>query len=128
MSDLHPIRTEADYDWALAEVERLMDLEPHPGSPSGDRLEILLLLISNYEDQRYPIPQADPVTVLQFAIQDMGHSQNELADILGSRSRASEILSRKRSLTLPQIRAISEAWRLPIAALTATYELVAEHA
>ncbi len=100
MSDLHPIRTEADYDWALSEVERLMDLEPHLGSPSGDRLEILLLLVSNYEDRCYPIPQADPVTVLQFAIQDMGRSQSELAEILGSRSRASEILSRKRPLTL----------------------------
>lgn len=128
MSDLHPIRTEADYDWALSEVERLMDLEPHPGSPSGDRLEILLLLVSNYEDRCYPIPQADPVTVLEFAIQDMGRSQSELADILGSRSRASEILSRKRPLTLPQIRAISEAWRLPIASLTATYDLAPEHA
>lgn len=121
--NVRPIRSEADHAWALREVDRYFADEPEAGSPDGDRFEVLLTLIAAYEDKHHPIEPADPVEILYFAIQDMGRSQSELAALLGSRARASEILKRKRHLSLAQIRAISEAWRLPIALLAAPYRL-----
>ena len=123
VSDIRPIRSEADHRWALGEVDRYFADEPEVGSPDGDRFEVLLTLISAYEDEHHPIEAADPVEILLFAIQDLGRSQAELATLLGSRARASEILNRKRHLRLAQIRTISAAWRLPIAILAAPYRL-----
>lgn len=121
--DVRPIRTADDHRWALAEVDRYFAKEPAVGTPDGDRFEVLLTLIAAYEERVFPIAAADPVEILHAAITDMGRSQAELARLLGSRARASEILSRKRPLNLAQIRAISEAWHLPIALLAAPYRL-----
>jgi len=122
MMDVRALHTEADYEWALSEVERHFDHQPEPGSPEGDRFDVLATLIEAYENEHYPIPDAtDPVDVLHFAIEDMGRSQTELAQILGSRSRASEILARRRPLTLDMIRRISEAWLIPIDLLAKPY-------
>ena len=121
--NIRALRTEADHRWALDEVSRYFDNEPEIGSPDGDRFEILLTLITAYENEHHPVPMADPIDILHFAIEDMGRSQAELAELLGSRARASEILNRKRHLTLAQIRLISEAWHLPIDALAAPYRL-----
>lgn len=115
--DIRPIRTEADLAWALAEVEVYFDDPPAKGTPAADRFDVLSTLITAYEDAAFAIPASDPIDVLRFAIDDMGRSQVELGAILGSRSRASEILSGKRPLTLPMILTISEAWRIPVAAL-----------
>lgn len=123
MMDIRPIRTDADLEWALAEIEPYFDNQPVPGSAEGDRFDVLATLIEAYENTHHQIEASDPVDILHFAIEDLGRSQNQLADLLGSRSRASEILSRKRPLTLDQIRAISAAWNLPVAALTPAYEL-----
>ncbi|MCJ2017454.1 MULTISPECIES: XRE family transcriptional regulator [unclassified Methylobacterium] len=123
VENVRPIRTPADHRWALAEVDRYFTQEPAVGTPDGDRFEVLLTLIAAYEDQNFPIAAADPVEILHFAITDMGRSQSELAHLLGSRARASEILNRKRALSLGQIRAISAAWNLPIALLAAPYRL-----
>jgi HTH-type transcriptional regulator/antitoxin HigA len=123
IQNIRLLRTEADHEWALAEVSRYFEHEPEIGSPDGDRFAVLLTLISAYEDEHHPIPPVDPVDILYFAIEDMGRSQAELAELLGSRARASEILNRKRYLTLAQIRLISEAWHLPIGALAAPYRL-----
>jgi HTH-type transcriptional regulator / antitoxin HigA len=123
MMDVRALHTEADYEWALSEVERYFDHhQPEPGSPEGDRFDVLATLIEAYENEHHPIPDAtDPVDVLHFAIEDMGRSQTELAQILGSRSRASEILARRRPLTLDMIRRISEAWLIPIDLLAKPY-------
>ena len=89
---------------------------------------MLAVLIEKYEDSHYDMPAADPIAVLHFAIDSMGRSQADLARIIGSRARASEILNRKRRLTLDMIRAISAEWKLPIETLTGAYELAREHA
>ncbi|TGD97250.1 helix-turn-helix domain-containing protein [Methylobacterium nonmethylotrophicum] len=118
---IRPIRTDADHAEALAEIERLWGSAP--GTPEGDTLDVLATLVEDDETRNFPVEAADPVDLLHFAIEDMGRSQAELADLLGSRSRASEILNRKRHLTLDQIRAVSAAWNLPIAVLAAPYRL-----
>lgn len=123
VKDVRPIRTPADHSWALAEVDRYVAQEPAVGTPDGDRFEVLRTPIAAYEEQHFPIAAADPVEILHFPITDMGRSQSELARLLGSRARASEILNRKCALCLSQIRAISAAWNLPIALLAAPYRL-----
>jgi HTH-type transcriptional regulator/antitoxin HigA len=128
MMDVRALHTEADYAWALEEVERYFDNPPEPGTPDADRFDVLSILIEKYEDSRFDIPAADPIEVLNFAITSMGRSQTDLARIVGSRARASEILNRKRRLTLEMIRAISAEWKLPIETLTGAYELARKHA
>lgn len=127
MMDVRPLRTEQDYDWALREVARYFEVQPAPGTADGDRFEVLSVLIKQYEDAHFEIPQGDPIEVLHFAIESMGRSQADLARLIG-RNRASEILGRRRRLTLEMIRAISEAWALPIGALAAPCELAREYA
>lgn len=83
----------------------------------ADRFDVLSTLIEAYEDRHHSIPEAGPVDVLRYAIDELGHTQAELASLLGSKSRASEILSGKRRLTLEMIQAISAAWRISVAAL-----------
>jgi len=121
MMDVRPLHTEADYEWALDEVERYFDNPPAPGTPEADRFDVLSVLIEKYEDSHHDMPAADPIAVLHFAIENMGRSQADLARIIGSRARASEILNRKRRLTLDMIRAISAEWKLPIETLTGAY-------
>jgi HTH-type transcriptional regulator / antitoxin HigA len=101
---LKPIRTEADYDAALEEIDRLMDATP--GTPEGDQLDILATLVEAYEARRHPIEAPDPVAALEYFMEQRGVTRADLVPLLGSRSRVSEILNRKRRLT------IDMAWRL----------------
>ena len=128
MMDVRALHTEADYEWALREVESYFDNPPEPGTEDADRFDVLSALIEKYENSQYDIPSADPIDVLHFAIETMGRSQADLARIIGSRPRASEILNRKRRLTLDMIRAISAEWKLPIETLTSAYELARDSA
>lgn len=121
MSDVRLIKTDADYEAAMAEIDDIFDDLPEPGTPEGDRFELLTLLVAHYEDRHFPIPATDPIDLLRFAMTDMGHSQAELALLFGSRSRASEVMNRKRPLTLDMIREVSGAWKLPLEALAASY-------
>lgn len=123
MNDIRPIRTDADYNAAFAEVIAFDDTMYNPGTPASDRLDVLVTLMEAYQAKHKPIPKADPIDVLHFAIEDMGHSQAQLAELLGSKSRASEVLNRRRPLTLEMIRAISDAWKIPAASLTGAYPL-----
>jgi HTH-type transcriptional regulator/antitoxin HigA len=123
MNDIRPIRTEEDYSWALAEVEQYFDQEPEPGTPESDRFEVLTTLIEAYEEKHWPIEAPDPVDMIRYAIEEMGHSQTELAELLGSRSRASEILNRKRPLTMKAAYKLHTLWHLPAAALIRPYHL-----
>lgn len=120
--DVRPIRTDTDHAAAVREIETLWGAAE--GSEDGDRLEVLLTLVDAYEDTRWPVDAADPVEVIKGAMELNGRSQNELAGLLGSASRASEVLNRRRVLTLPMIRAISEEWRIPAALLVQPYERV----
>jgi HTH-type transcriptional regulator/antitoxin HigA len=119
--DIRPIRNDADHEAALREIERLMDARP--GSEDFDKLDILATLVERYERERFPIPKPrwDPVDVLKFAIAEMGHSQKELGELLGSRPRASEILNRRRALTVEMVHAISIAWKIPASLLVKPY-------
>lgn len=124
--NIRPIRTDEDHRAALAEIDRLWG-SPED-TPEGDRLDVLITLVGAYEDKHYPVPDVDPVDVLHFAIHEMGRSQTDLARILGARSRASEILNRKRPLTLEMIRAICREWKLPVEALMRSYPLAGDAA
>ena len=121
MMTLRPLRNDNDLHAALTEIEQLWNAPP--GSPQADRLELLTILVERYEDEKWEIPKSDPIDILTYAFTEMGHSQAELANLLGSRSRASEIMARKRPLTLDMIRKISEAWHIPITVLAKPYEL-----
>ena len=122
--EIRPIRTDADHRRALAEIEQLWGAAD--GSREGDKLDILVTLVEVYEERRWPIKSRrrfDPVDVLHFAIDELGHTQAELAKILGSRSRASEILSRRRPLTLEMIQKITTRWKIPADLLVQRYRV-----
>jgi HTH-type transcriptional regulator/antitoxin HigA len=110
--EIRPIRNDEDHVEALREIERLWGAAA--GTEDGDKLDILATLVEKYEESHWPIMDtSDPVDLLNYAIDELGHSQAELAELLGSRSRASEILSRRRPLTVEMIHKISQAWKIP---------------
>jgi HTH-type transcriptional regulator / antitoxin HigA len=123
--EIRPIRTDKDHRAALAEIDT------HWGAPEGtdegDRLDVLLLaLVEIYEAKRWPIEideSFDPIDVLNYAIEELGHTQAELAELLGSRSRASEILARRRALTVDMIHKIRETWKIPADLLVRPYKV-----
>lgn len=122
--EIQPIRSDEDHRAAL------MDIEACWGAPRGteesDRLDVLLALVEAYEDTRWPIDMDenfDPIDVLNHAIDEFGHTQAELAELLDSRSRASEILSRRRALTVDMIHKISQAWRISADLLVRPYRI-----
>ena len=122
--NIKPIRTDEDHRAALAEIGHLWGAVP--GTEDGDKLDVLLTLVEKYEENRWPIeePNWDPVDVLHYAIEELGHTQAELSQVLDSRSRASEILNRQRALTVEMIHAISENWKIPAALLVKPYKLI----
>jgi HTH-type transcriptional regulator/antitoxin HigA len=122
--NVRPIRTDQDHRAALAEIEACWGAPE--GSEEGDRLGVLVALVESYEAKRWPIESTegfDPIDVLHYAVEEFGHSQSELTEILGSRSRASEILTRRRALTVDMIHKISEAWKIPADLLVRPYKI-----
>ena len=109
--DIKPIRTEADYEAALKEVERLWGAEP--GTPDGDRFEVLFTLVESYEDQRYPILPPDPIEAIKFFMDSRGLDRQDLGRYIGPSGRVSEVLSRKRPLTLTMIRKLNAGLGIP---------------
>jgi len=126
MENIRPVETEADYNWALKEIARYFEYEPRPGTPDGQRFKVLLGLIGNYESRHWPIDAPDPVDAIRSVIDTKARSQTDLARLLGSRSRASEVLSRKRPLTMEMIRKLHTEWRLPADLLIRPYEIAYE--
>jgi HTH-type transcriptional regulator/antitoxin HigA len=114
-----PIKTKKDYQLALSRLEKIFDAKP--GTPEGDELEILGILIDNYENSRYPIDFPDPIEAIKFRMEQLGYSQSDLADVVGLKSRASEILSKKRKLTLEMIRNLHDALNIPTDVLIQSY-------
>ncbi len=107
------VKTEKQYRAALAVVEQLAGDDPVPGTPEGDRLELLAKLVEDYEKARFVFNRPDPVEAILFRMEEQGLRQKDIAEILGGKNRASEVLSRKRPLTLPMIRALYEKLAIP---------------
>lgn len=116
----HPIRTEVDHRAAFARIDALWDAQP--GTPEHDEVEVLAILISAYEDEHWPILPPDPVEAIKFHMAQNGLKQKDLAAVIGSVSRASEILSRNRALTIEMIKAIHKAWSIPFESLVGSAE------
>jgi HTH-type transcriptional regulator/antitoxin HigA len=116
---LKPIKTEDQYDAALARVYELMQAEVMEGSPESDELEILIILVKEYE--HYPMPSPNPLEAIKFRLDQMGMSEKELGEILGYRSRKSEILSGKRKLSLAMIRKLNQVLHIPAKILIQVY-------
>jgi HTH-type transcriptional regulator/antitoxin HigA len=121
MMNIKPIHSEDDYVESLARIDALMDAKP--GTPQGDELEILATLVEAYEESRYPVEAPDPVEFIKNVMEFLGLDQAEFGRLLQSRPRASEILNRRRQLTLNQIRQITTAWKVPADPLIREYEL-----
>jgi len=112
---IQPIKTETLYDTALAEIDRLWG-SPE-GSPAGDRLEVLLVLVENYEAQHYPIAPPDPVEAIKFRMAQMNLTRKDLEPFIGSRASVMEVINRRRSLSLPMIRKLHHSLHIPLESL-----------
>lgn len=117
--EIRPIRTKADHRWALKEVERLWDA--NPGTPDGDRVDVLVTLIEAYEEKHFPIAAPDPIAAIEFMLVQKGMTRRDLEPAIGSRGRVSEIMTRKRPLTLPMVRALSGLLDIPTEILAQDY-------
>lgn len=117
--EIKPIKTENDYNQALERLEVIFDAKK--GSSEGDELEVLGILIDQYENGRFPIGMPDPIEAIKFRMEQMGYNQNDLANIVGLKSRASEILNRKRKLSLEMIRQLHEQLNIPTDVLIQAY-------
>ena len=116
-----PIKNVADYEATLERIDKLMEAERD--SPEGDELEVLVLMVDAYENTHYPIADPDPIEFLKYVMECRGYGQKDLARLLNSRPRASEILNRQRPLNLSMIRLISKAWQVPAEPLLREYSL-----
>ncbi|MBK6643242.1 MAG: helix-turn-helix domain-containing protein [Bacteroidia bacterium] len=113
------IKTEKDYQLALKRLEVIFDSKK--GSKNGDELELLSLLIDNYEKEKFPIDLPDPIEAIKFRMEQLGYSQKDLTEVIGLKSRVSEILNRKRKLTLDMIRKLHEVLGIPTEVLVREY-------
>jgi HTH-type transcriptional regulator/antitoxin HigA len=111
--NIHPIRNEADYEAALAEVSSFFDHEPEPDTPEGERFEILLTLIAAYEAAYFPVDLPDPVEAIRFRMEQAGLKPKDLTPLLGRLNRVYEVLSGKRPLTLAMIRNLHDELGIP---------------
>ncbi len=116
---IKPIKTKKDYQLAINRLESIFDAKP--GTPEGDELEVLGILIDKYEQEHYPIEYPDPIEAIKFRMEQLGYSQNDLAKVVGLKSRASEILNRKRKLTLEMIRQLHQGLGIPTDVLIQSY-------
>jgi HTH-type transcriptional regulator/antitoxin HigA len=111
-TEIKPVRTKRDYEGALKEVERLWGAKS--GTPEGDRLDVLATLVDAYENEHYPMDPPDPIEAIKFRMEQQGLTRRDLEEIIGTRTRIAEVLSRKRGLSITMIRRLHE--RLGISA------------
>jgi HTH-type transcriptional regulator/antitoxin HigA len=117
--NIKPIKTEKDYQMALKRLELVFDAKS--GSAEGDELELLGILISQYENEHFPIDLPDPIEAIKFRMEQLDYNQNDLARVIGLKSRVSEILNRKRKLSLDMIRKLHEVLDIPTDDLIQAY-------
>lgn len=126
MNEIRPIRTARDHKAALTEIDALLAVR-RPTKAQRDRLEVLTVLVNDYEDRAFPAEDLDPIELLEVHMQNSGRGQKDLADLVG-RALASLILSRQRAMSLEVIRKISDAWGIPADLLIKPYALAAKRA
>jgi HTH-type transcriptional regulator/antitoxin HigA len=114
---IRPLRSESDYDAALKEIERYFESEPKPGTPEGDRFDLLALVVEDYERKHWPIEPPDAVDAIRYRMETGEHTQADLGRLLGSRQRASDVLTRKRPLTMKMAWRLHREWGIPAEAL-----------
>lgn len=114
-----PIKNEKDYQKALDRLELVFDAKK--GTRKGDELEILSILIDKYENEKFPIEMPDPIEAIKFRMEQMGLKQKDLVELVGFKSRVSEIMSRKRKLTLDMIRKLHKTLHIPTEVLVQDY-------
>ncbi len=119
--ELRPIRDEADYEEALAEIERLFSAQP--GTPEGDHLDVITTLVEAYERRHHPVLPPDPIEALLYHMESRGLTRRDLEPYLGSRARVAEILNRRRALTIDMIRRLHTGLGLPAEILIQPYAL-----
>jgi HTH-type transcriptional regulator/antitoxin HigA len=117
--NIKPVKTEEDYQWALRRLEELFTTKPD--TKEGDELEILGILIENYEEEHFPVDSPDPIEALKFRMDQMGLDQKDLTRIIGSKSRTSDLLNRKRPLSIQQIRRLHNELHIPADVLLKVY-------
>lgn len=114
MAEVRPIHNETDYEEALREIDELLNSHPDPGTPEDERLELLSILVEDYEHRVYPIELPDdPVEVILFYLDQKGLTRKDLEPFIGDRSRVSDILGRRRSLSLAMIRRLNQGLGIP---------------
>lgn len=118
---LKPIKNEQQYEQALERVYLLLQKDLSPDSRESDELEVLSILIKEYENEYYPVPSPNPLDAIRFRMEQMNMSESDLSEILGARSRKSEILSGKRKLSLSMIRKLQEKLHIPAEVLIQAY-------
>jgi HTH-type transcriptional regulator/antitoxin HigA len=119
--EMKPIRNDEDHAAALAAIESLW--RAAPGTPEHDRLEVLAMLVDDYESRRWPIEPADPVDLIRYVVEQRGLTRKDLEAAIGSRARVSEILNRRRPLTMKMAWRLHEAFGIPADALIRPYDL-----
>lgn len=122
--EIKPLRTEKDYQAALQEIETLLDAEP--GTPEEDRLDVLATLVKVYEDAQYPMAKPSPIAALEYYLESRGLTRKALEPFIGPAHRVSEIMNRRRRLTLEMIRRLEQGTHIPAAILIQPYPLVDE--
>lgn len=123
--DIRPIRTDEDYKATLREVSAFFDNEPAPGTPEGDRFEVLLTLVEAYETKHFPIDLPDPVEAIKFRMEQSGLTPKDLMPAIGRLNRVYEVLNRKRPLTLGMIWKLHELLGIPAESLIRPYRQLA---
>ena len=117
--NIKPIRNKEDYQNALQRLDEIFDAKR--GTEEGDELEILVILVENYENEHFPIGMPDPIEAIKFRMEQMGMKQKDLAEVFGFKSRVSEILNRKRKLTLEMVRKLNTTLHIPTEVLIQDY-------
>jgi HTH-type transcriptional regulator/antitoxin HigA len=113
--EIHPVKTESDYESALEEIDRLWGSPD--GSADGDRLDVLLVLVEDYEAKHHAVDSPDPIEAIKFRMEQMNLTRKDLEPIIGSRGRVSEVFNRRRSLSLPMIRRLHSSLHIPLESL-----------
>lgn len=124
MDNIRAIRNDDDLAWAIAQVSLYFDHEPEPGTPDADRFDVLSTLIEAYEDAHYPVRAPEPIELIKAHMEMFGRTQADLAELFGSRPRASEVLNKRRTLTVDMIRRLHKEWGIPADCLVEPYHLM----
>ena len=122
---IRPIRNEEDYRAALGEIETLIDAPE--GSPDAETLEVISVLVADYEDKYHKIEAPDPISFLEFIMESRGLSRKDLEHYIGSRSRVAEIMNRRRALSMDMVRRLSKGLDLPADVLIQSYQTASQY-